>query len=587
MRFYNAEKSKNAKRFKTSAQLAKKTKDKSCLKVITIGGTEKVNKNLIVYEYDDEIIVVDCGIGFPDIFDMPGVDFLIPDFTYLIENQHKIKGIFITHGHEDHVGAVPNLLHEIPNVPIYASKLVGEFLKVKINDRRYGDLGDKDFSFHLLDPTTGEVSFKHFKISAFGINHSIPEAMGFTIRCPAGLFLHIADYKFDATPVLDKPADVDTIKKLADEGVTCLISDCLLITVEGHTESEQTLTNTFHKLFERAKGRQILVTTISSNVSRMYQVMDAARKYGRKISPSGRSVEQMVKVARNLGYLPFPDDFFVREQDSHKYNQGDLVFLIAGCYGQPGSSLFRLSKGEHESILLQDDAMVIFSGDPAPPGTDVRVEKVMDALTLRGAEIIFGEIQDNLHVSGHAARGDIERMVKLVHPKYFIPTGGSITKMRVYTKFLGTLGFPKSSVFECLEGDSVEFRNGSAKKGKHYETRPIYVDGGRVKKLDPIVVEDRTQLCNDGVFVVAIPVAKKGNIMPDKLEIITRGFIYVKQSKDLMGESKNFISKKVNKMGSNIKNVADHKRKLESDIRRFLYKKTGMDPLVIVHFITI
>jgi len=584
VRFYNTEKTKNAKSFKPSTQSVEK---KNHLKIITIGGTEKVNKNLTVYEYDDEIIVVDCGIGFPDIFDMPGVDFLIPDFTYLIENQHKIKGVFITHGHEDHVGAVPNLLQEIPNVPVYASKLVGEFLKVKINDRKYGDLGEKDFSFHLMDPTTGEVSFKHFKISAFRINHSIPESMGFTIRCPEGLFLHIADYKFDATPVLDKPADVDTIKKLADEGVTCLISDCLLVTQEGHTKSEQTLTDTFFKLFERAKGRQLFVTTISSNVSRMYQVMEAAKKYGRKVSPSGRSIEQMIKVARSLGYFPFPDDFFVREQDSHKYNQGDLVFLIAGCYGQPGSSIFRLSKGRHESISLREDAMVIFSGDPAPPGTDVLVEKVMDALTLRGAEIIFGEIQDNLHVSGHAARGDIERMVKLVHPKYFIPTGGSITKMRVYTKLLGTLGFPKKSVFECLEGDSVEFSGGKAKKGKHYETKPIYVDGGKTKKLDPIVVDDRNQLCKDGVFVVAIPVAEKGNILANKLEIITRGFIYVKGSKELMGESKKFVAKKVNKIGGNIKNGSDHKRKLESDIRRFLYKKTGMDPLVIVHFITI
>ena len=557
------------------------------LKIILIGGTEKVNKNLTVYEYKNEIIIVDCGIGFPDIFDMPGVDFLIPDFAYLLENQHKIKGVFITHAHEDHVGAVPNLLQELPDVPIYASKLVGEFLKVKMSDKRYGDLGKRGFKYHLMDPTTGEVDLGSFKISAFRINHSVPESMGFAIKTPEGLFLHNADFKFDETPVLDKPADVETIKKYADEGVMCLLSDCLLVTEEGHTESEKTLTDTFFKLFERAGKRQVLVTTVSSNVSRMYQVMDAAKKHGRKVVPSGRSIEQMVGVARGLGYLPFPDDFFVREQESQKYMQGDLVYLIAGCYGQPGSSLGRLSRGEHESISLREDALVIFSGDPAPPGADIMVEKVMDALTLRGAEIVFGEIQDNLHVSGHARRGDIERMVKLVHPQYFIPIGGSITKMRIYTKFVGTLGFSKDRVFECLEGDSVEFSGGKAQKGKHINIKPVYVDGSKAEKLDPIIIEDRNHLCNDGVFVVAIPVSKKGIIFSDKLEIITRGFIYVKESKELMDKSKKHISKRLGKVSSKSKNITDHKKKLESDIRSFLYKQTGMSPLVIVHFITI
>ncbi|MFC1700039.1 ribonuclease J [Patescibacteria group bacterium] len=574
MRFYNVKENK-------------KSSSKDSLKIILIGGTETVQKNLAVYEYKDDMVIVDCGIGFPDIFDMPGVDFLIPDFTYLIENQHKIKGVFITHAHEDHMGAVPNLLQELPDIPIYASKLVGESLKAKVKDKRYGNLGKRDFTYHLMDPTTGEVDLGSFKLSAFRINHSVPESMGFAIKTPQGLFLHIADYKFDATPVLDKPIDIEAIKKYADDGVMCLLSDCLLVTEEGHTESEKTLTETFFKLFERAGKRQVFVTTISSNVSRIYQVMDAAKKYGRKVVPSGWSVEQMVRVARSLGYLPFPDDFFVEERDSRKYPQEQLVYLVAGCYGQHGSSLDRLSRGEHRDISLQEDALVIFSGDPAPPGTGVMVEKVMDALTLKGAEIVYGEIQDNLHVSGHARRDDIGRMVKLVHPKYFIPIGGTITKMRFYTKFLETLGFSKNQVFECLEGDSVEFSGGKAQKGKHYNTKPVYLDGSKAEELDPIVIDDRNHLCNDGVFVVAVPVSKKGIVFSGKLEIITRGFIYVKGSKELMDKSKKHISKKLAKMSSKSKNISDNKKKLESDIRNFLYKQTGMSPLVIVHFITI
>lgn len=573
MQFLNTSKNKN-------------TTSKPVLKIITIGGTDKVNKNLTIYEYKDEIIVVDCGIGFPDIFDMPGVDVLIPDFTYLIENSYKIKGLFITHGHEDHVGAVPNLLLELPDIPIYASKLVGEFLKVKLEDNSFKEMG-KRFSYHLMTPESGVVNLGNFKVSAFRINHSIPESMGYAIRTPEGIVLHIADYKFDDTPVLDKPADVETMQRLSKEGVLCLLSDCLGVTSEGHTKSESTLTDTFIELFGRAGKRQILVTTMSSNISRMFQIMNATQRYGRKIVVSGRSIEQMVDVARRLSYLPFPDDFFVKEQVSGKYPQEELVYLIAGCYGQPESSLGRLSRGEHESITLEDNAMVIFSGDPNPPGADITVEKVMDALTLRNAEVIYGEIQDDLHVSGHAVKGDIERMTKLINAKYYIPIGGTITKMRAYTNLLGKLGIAKDRVFEMLEGDSVEFSYGSAKKGSHIQVKPVYMGSNKIEELNPIVVKDRNQLCNDGVFVVAVPVTKKGNVLTDKIEIITRGFIYVKDSKELMGKSKKFIGKRINKLNSKKGDITEIKKKLENDIGDFLRRETSMTPMVIVHFITI
>lgn len=573
MQFLNTSKNKN-------------TTSKPVLKIITIGGTDKVNKNLTIYEYKDEIIVVDCGIGFPDIFDMPGVDVLIPDFTYLIENSYKIKGLFITHGHEDHVGAVPNLLLELPDIPIYASKLVGEFLKVKLEDNSFKEMG-KRFSYHLMTPESGVVNLGNFKVSAFRINHSIPESMGYAIRTPEGIVLHIADYKFDDTPVLDKPADVETMQRLSKEGVLCLLSDCLGVTSEGHTKSESTLTDTFIELFGRAGKRQILVTTMSSNISRMFQIMNATQRYGRKIVVSGRSIEQMVDVARRLSYLPFPDDFFVKEQVSGKYPQEELVYLIAGCYGQPESSLGRLSRGEHESITLEDNAMVIFSGDPNPPGADITVEKVMDALTLRNAEVIYGEIQDDLHVSGHAVKGDIERMTKLINAKYYIPIGGTITKMRAYTNLLGKLGIAKDRVFEMLEGDSVEFSYGSAKKGSHIQVKPVYMGSNKIEELNPIVVKDRNQLCNDGVFVVAVPVTKKGNVLTDKIEIITRGFIYVKDSKELMGKSKKFIGKRINRLNSKKGDITEIKKKLENDIGDFLRRETSMTPMVIVHFITI
>lgn len=560
--------------------------DNDSVKIIMIGGTEKVNKNMTVYEYGDEIIVVDCGIGFPDIFDMPGVDTLIPDFTYLIENSHKIKGVFITHGHEDHVGAVPNLLMELPDVPIYASKLVGEFLKVKLTEKSFGNLG-KSFSYHLFSPETGVADLGKFRVSAFRINHSIPESMGLEIRTPEGILLHVADYKFDENPVLDKPADVETMERLGKEGVLCLLSDCLGIVGTGHTKSESTLSNTFYDLFSRAGKRQIFVTTMSSNISRMYQIMDAAQKIGRKVVASGRSIEQMVDIARRLGYIPFSDDFFINEQDSRSYPQEEIVYLIAGCYGQQGSSLDRLSRGEHESISFVGEPMVIFSADPNPPGADITVEKVMDNLTLKNCEVIYSEIQNNLHVSGHALRGDIERLVKLINPKYHIPIGGTITKMRAYTNAMISLGIPKNRVFECLEGDSVELKDGVAKKGRKYEVKQVYISSNKVDELNPVVVRDRSHLCSEGVFVVAIPISQEGDIYADKLEIITRGFIYVKDSKDLMDRAKSFIQKRVKSRKGDKNDSSDLKRKLENDILKFLKKETRMSPMVIVHFITI
>ncbi len=517
---------------------------------------------------------------------MPGVDVLIPDFTYIIENSHKLRGVFITHGHEDHVGAIPNLLLELPNTSIYASKLVGEFLKVKMTEKVFSSVG-KTFKYHLFNPESGTVNLGNFKISSFRINHSIPESMGIVIKTSEGTLLHIADYKFDENPVLDKPADVDTIERLGKEGVLCLLSDCLGINSEGHTKSESTLSNTFFDLFGRAGKRQILVTTMSSNISRMYQIMNAANEFGRKIVPSGRSVEQMIDVARRLGYLPFPDDFFVEEKFSQKYPQEELVYLIAGTYGQPGSSLGRLSRDEHESIRLKENAMVIFSGDPNPPGADVMVEKVMDALTLKNVEVIYSEIQNDLHVSGHAVRGDIERMIKLVNPKYHIPIGGTITKMRAYTNLVGKLGVSKNRVFECLEGDSVEFLNGNARKGKHYKIEQVYMGSNKVDELNPVVVKDRNILCSDGVFVVAIPISERGQVMSNKVEVITRGFIYVKDSKDLMDKSKKFITKKLNNVKDGKRDLSDIKKKLERDISAFLKKETHMSPMIIVHFITI
>lgn len=554
------------------------------LKITTLSGTESVTKNLTVYEYGDDIILVDCGVGFPDT-DQFGVNVVIPDFTYILENSHKIKALFITHGHEDHIGGIPYLLREL-NIPIYAGKLVQGFINERISDRPFKDLAG-NIKFHLFSEETGEVDLGVFKVSAFGVNHSVPSSVGLAIKTPEGVVLHMADYKIDWTPVLDKPIDLGTIAEFGKKGVLCLLSDCLNVTAEGYSRSEMTLESTFTEIFKESVGRQIFVTTISTNLSRMHQIMSSAVKHGRKIVLVGRSIEQSVSVARRLGFLSFPDNVFVKDGDSSNHPQSELAYLIAGCYGQEGSALGRLSRGEHDNIKLSDNALVVFSADPNPPGVEFDVEKVMSALTLSGAEVLYSKIQNNLHVSGHGTRGDLLAVAALIKAKYYIPIGGTITRMRAYTNMLKELGIGKERVFECMEGDCVEFSGGKAKKGQKTETKPVYIDNTGKSEVNPVVIRDRDQLSTDGVFVVVIPSSSKGVFYPEKAEIVTRGFIYVKGSKELMDKSKQFITKNFDKNALRSKDWQEYKRKLESKIEDFLHKETRSSPMVIVHAITV
>jgi len=548
------------------------------LKIISLGGTEAVNKDLTVYECGDDIIIVDCGIGFPDS-EMLGVDVVIPDITYLLERKEKIRGLLITHAHEDHMGAVPYVLSEL-NVPIYTGKLVQGLLKEALSDKKFKGVGE-GVSFNLISPDTPEVDLGCFKISAFRVNHSVPASMGFAIRTPQGLIVHVSDFKVDWTPVLDKPIELGKIAKLGDEGVLCLLSDCLGAATDGYSKSESSLNETFSYLFERSEGRQILVTSISSNIARMHQIISAAIKHGRKVVFSGRSIETSASVARNLGYLKFDDSVFVSEQEAKNYLQSELVYIIAGCYGQSGSSLGRLSRGEHRDIELEENALVVFSADPNPPGVEEAVNKVMDNLTLLGSEVVYSQIQENLHVSGHGTRGDLTILAAVVKPKHFIPIGGTVTKMRAYRDMIEELGFDGSSVFELMEGESVEFVDGKAYLGENIETEPVYIDGSTKDSIGPAVLRDREVLCDDGVFVVVVPFSKKSKEYLGNPSIVTRGFVYVKESKDLINKATGVVNKHLSgkKEGSDWGKI---KSKVERELGKFLFKETGRKPLVLI-----
>lgn len=551
------------------------------LKILNLGGTESVTKNLTVYEYQDDILVVDCGVGFPDS-EMLGIDMVIPDFTYLQENREKIRGLLLTHGHEDHIGAVPYFLKEFPHTKVYASKLVQGFLREKFTDeKRYKDVPANP-SFGLLSAGMPPIKLGAFTIETFGVNHSVPDSLGFAIKTPEGTVLHISDFKIDFMPVLDKPIELGKIAKYGEEGVLCLLSDCLGVTTEGYSKPERELINTFDSLFSQANDKQIIVTTISSNISRIHQIVTSAKKLGKRVVILGRSIDQSISVARGLNYLSFDDNMFVSSKDAQKYNQSDLVYIVAGCYGQPDSALAKISRGEHPEVIIQNEALVVFSADPNPPGVAEAVEKVQDSLITLGARVVYSEIQDNLHVSGHGTKGDLKLVAFLSKAKYFIPIGGTIKRMRAYSNMISSLGIETSRVFEQREGDSVLFTNGEATKGESFPVRAVFVDGANIGDVGSSVLKDRERLSDDGMFVVIVPISAETGEFMGKVEIITRGFVYVKESGELLSKAKQSIVGILTSKENLRKDWNTAKDEVEKRMNKLLFKETGRNPLIFI-----
>lgn len=558
------------------------------LKLISFSGSFSATKNMTVYEYGDDIIVVDCGIGFPEK-SMHGVDLIIPDFSYLRENKDKIRALFITHGHEDHMGAISYFLEEF-NVPMYSNRLVQEYTKEKIKDRGLGGLL-KNVTFKTFVPEDSPVIVGPFKVSGFRVNHSVPSAVAFVIDSPQGRIVHAADYKFDMSPVLDKPADVRVIKKIGEEGVLCMLSDCLGVSKDGGSEPETILGPTFQRVFETASGRQLFITVISSNLARMHQIIETAVKHKRRVCLSGRSMEQTVRIGIELGYLPFKKEVFISEREVYKIPQSDVVYLIAGCFGQVGSSLDRVSKHEHDDISLEKNALVVFSAEPNPPGVDVDVLAMMDRLVMQGCEIyaqfLHSRIHEHLHISGHGHRDDLKLMTKLLNPKYIIPIGDTVVKMRVFKEMLhDEMQINPERVFELMDGNVVIFQNNEAKLGKKINTQEVFVNSTTYQQIPAMVVADRDRLANDGIFVVTIPLDENRIPVKGKVDIVTRGLVIASESRSFLGRAKDLVNKIFDKYPENIGDWGFIKNKVEKNIEKYIIKETGKRPIILVINIT-
>jgi len=544
----------------------------SGLRFIALSGTTGVTENLYVYECGNDMIVVDCGVGFPDQ-DMLGVDLVIPDFTYIKQNAKKLRGILVSHGHEDHLGALPFLLKDV-NVPVYSTKLVAGFIEDKLSDYKV-----RGIKVNVFDPEKDVISLGSFKITPFRVSHSVPDGVGFLIDTPEGRVFHVSDYKFDWTPVDGRPFDAAKLSRLAAGGALALASDCLGSTTQGYTESEREIEGKIEDITRKAKG-QIFFTTISSNISRMKQALNVALKLGRKAVFIGRSIDKKAEIARNLGYLSYPQDLVISSKQAMHLKKNQVMYIISGSYGQPGSALYRLALGEHDYLSIEEADTVIFSSDPAPPGSKSNVDFVVDKLFEANVDVHYYDLQEDLHVSGHGSQKDIEMLFALANPKYFIPIGGTIRHMRAYKLIAQKMGALPDNVFELGSGNIIEFINGSAKLAGKIDVRDVLVDGLGIGDVGNVVLRDRKALAKEGIVIAIFQFDKHGEVLISDPEIISRGFVYEGKNRKLLNQAASMVKKALEskKALSDIKMIRD----VSVDfLERFFYDQTGRRPMIM------
>jgi ribonuclease J len=541
------------------------------LKFIALSGTTGVTENFYVYEYGGDIVIVDCGVGFPEP-DMFGVDLVIPDFTYIKQNASRLKGILISHGHEDHLGALPFLLKEV-QAPIYATKLVAGFIEDKFED--YELTSPK---INIFDPERDVLSLGAFRVTPFRVSHSVPDGVGFAIDTPEGKVFHVPDYKFDWTPVDGKPFDVARMSSLTTEGVLAVASDCLGSTTPGYTESEREIEGKIEEIVRKSR-KQVYFTTISSNISRIQQALNVCLRLGRKAAFIGRSVERKSEIAKNLGYLHYPGDLVVRPKQAAKLPEDRVMYIISGSYGQPGSALYRTAIGEHDYLKINAGDLVIFSSDPAPPGSKANIDFVVDKLIEINADVHYYDMQEDLHVSGHGSQKDISMLFGLLRPKYFIPIGGTVRHMRAYNLLAQSMGANPKDVFELTPGQTVEFRNQTARLAGRVPIKNVLVDGLGVGDVGNVVLRDRQVLARDGIAIVVIQFDGAQRKLFSDPEIISRGFVFE-------GKQKGFLTQAARELKRHIDGGKSLDSKYIRDkaldfLEKYFYKKTGRRPMVL------
>ena len=545
---------------------------KSKVKLIPLGGLGEIGKNITAIEYENEIIVIDCGLSFPDN-EMYGIDLVIPDISYLLENREKVKGIFITHGHEDHIGALPYILKEI-NVPVYATKFTLSLIESKLIEFNMVS------SCSLNEITLKEpIKTEHFACEFIRTCHSIADSCSLAITTPQGVIFHTGDFKIDYTPVDGEVIDLQRISEIGKRRVLLLMADSTNATREGFTISETIIGQNLTRLFRNAKGR-VIVATFSSNVHRVQQVINSSITYGRKVAFSGRSMEKISQIAMDLGYLKVPKNTIIKLDDIHKYPDNKVTIITTGSQGEPMSALSRIASGNHKKIALKEKDYIIISASPIPGNTKL-ITKLIDVLISKGAEVIYDAMEE-VHVSGHACREELKLIHSLIKPKYFVPVHGEYRHLKEHAELAKSLGMDEKNIFLLDNGDVLELTGKKAVKSKSVHTGTVYVDGSGVGDVGNIVLRDRKVLSQDGILTTVLAIDKEAKEIISGPDIISRGFVYVKDSNDLLNEATDLIKREVEYcLDNDILDWYSIKSKIKSSLGQFLYTKTKRKPMII------
>ena len=545
-------------------------KSDSKLKIIPLGGLEQIGMNITAFEYEDSIVVVDCGLSFPTD-DMLGIDLVIPDFSYLKENISKVKGLMITHGHEDHIGAIPYMMKEM-NIPIYATKLTMGIIEHKLKEHNLVNCTKRK-----VVKFGQSINLGKFRIEFIKTNHSIVDAAALAIYSPAGTIVHTGDFKIDYTPVFGDAIDLQRFAEIGKKGVLALMCDSTNAERPGFTQSEKTIGKTFDMLFEEHKNTRIIIATFASNVDRVQQIINSAYKFDRKVVVEGRSMVNIIETATSLGYLDIPDKTLIDIEQLKNYPDEKTVIITTGSQGESMAALSRMAGNMHRKISIGPGDTVIFSSNPIP-GNEKAVTNIINELMMKGADVIFQDV----HVSGHACQEEIKLIYTLVQPKYAIPVHGEYKHLKAQAKIAGELGIEKENIFILSSGDVLELDNESAAITGKVQTGGILVDGLGVGDVGNVVLRDRQHLAEDGIMIVVLALDKYTNQLVSGPDIVSRGFVYVRESDALMEEARDIISIGIDScLDKGIADWGKIKSTIKDSLSEFVWKKTKRRPMIM------
>lgn len=538
-----------------------------------MGGLDEIGKNMTAIEYGENIIIIDCGFGFPED-DMLGIDLVIPDITYLTKNVEKVKGIVLTHGHEDHIGALPYVLKEL-NVPVFGTRLTLGLLQNKLKEHKILD----KVKLHTVVPGE-QIKLGPMTVEFIHTNHSIADTVALAIHTPIGTVVHTGDFKVDYTPIDGEVIDLQKFAELGKEGVLLLLSDSTNAERKGFTISEKNVGKLFEKIFDDSPKNRIMVATFSSNIHRIQQIIDASHKHDRKVAISGRSMVNAVKIASELGYLHVPPRILIEIGEIKNYKDEQITIVTTGSQGESMSALSRIASGDHRQIAIRPDDKIIISAS-AIPGNEKSVTRVINSLLKRGADVIYGDIED-IHVSGHARQEELKLMLALTKPKYFMPVHGEFLHLSAHRDLAMTMGMEKKNIFVMNIGEVLEITKNEAKLNGTVPTGQIMVDGLGVGDVGNIVLRDRKHLSEDGLIVVVVAMERATGQVVNGPDIISRGFVYVRAAEDLMGEAKGVVQKALDQCEDNqVTNWNQVKNEVRDTLKNFIWQKTKRSPMIL------